>query len=50
MRQYYDNLDDYYDHSRHPLMDKVICYVRMTIIFLCCLALLFAICGILETL
>lgn len=48
MQKYFDNLDDYDDHSRHPLMDKVICYIRMTIIFLSCLAVLFAVCGSLE--
>ncbi len=48
MQKYFENLDDYNDHRRHPLMDKAICYVRMTIMFLCCLAIMFAVCGILE--
>jgi hypothetical protein len=48
MQKHYENLDDYDDHSRHPLMDKVICCVRMTIIFLCCMAVLLVVCGLLE--
>lgn len=50
MQKYFDKLDDYDDHSRHPLMDKVICYTKMALIFLSCLALLFAVCGSLEAL
>jgi len=50
MQKYFDSLDDYEDHSRHPLMDKVICNMRMALIFLACLALLFAVCGTLEAL
>jgi len=50
MKKHYENLDDYTDHSRHPLMDKVICNMKMALIFLSCLALLFAVCGSLEAL
>jgi FtsH-binding integral membrane protein len=48
MQKYFDNLDDYTDQSRHPVMDKVICYMKMALIFLASLALLFAVCGSLE--
>ncbi len=48
MQKYFDNLDDYTDHSRHPVIDKVICYMKMALIFLASLALLFAVCGSLE--
>lgn len=34
MQKYFTNLEDYKDASRTTLKDKIICYVRMTLIFI----------------
>ena len=48
MKKYFINLEDYKDASRNPLIDKIICYVRMTLIFVMSLAAMLAVCGALE--
>lgn len=48
MQKYFTNLEDFKGVSKHPLKDKVVCYVRMTLIFVVSLAAMLAICGALE--
>lgn len=46
--KYFTDLEDYKAVSKHPLRDKIICYVRMTLIFVASLAAMLAICEALE--
>lgn len=48
MRKYFTNLKDFKDANKHPFKDKVVCYVRMTLIFVTSLVAMLAICGALE--
>ena len=48
MQKYFTNLKDFKDANKHPLRDKVVCYVRMTLIFVMSLAAMLAVCGALE--
>lgn len=48
MRKYFTNLKDFKDANKHPFKDKVVCYVRMTLIFVMSLAAMLAVCGALE--
>jgi hypothetical protein len=48
MQKYFTNLKDYKCASKHPLRDKIICNVRMTLIFLVSMTLMLAVCGALE--
>lgn len=48
MQKYYTSLEDFKDVSKHPLKDNVICYIRMTLIFVMSFATMLAVCGALE--
>ena len=48
MQKYFTNLEDFKDASKHPLRDKIICYIRTSIIFVLSLAAMLAVCGALE--
>jgi hypothetical protein len=48
MQKYFTNLEDYKAESKHPLREKIVCYVRMTLIFTVSLLFMLAICGALE--
>ena len=48
MQKYFVNLEDFKDASKHPLRDKIFCYIRMTLIFVLSLLLMLAVCGALE--
>ncbi len=48
MQKYYENLDDFDDGSRSPLMDWTIYHVKLAMRFLLALVILFGTCGILE--
>lgn len=48
MQKYYKSLEDFKVVSKHPQRDKVICYVRMTLIFVISMATMLAVCGALE--
>ncbi len=50
MQMYFTNLEDYKGVSKHPLRDKIVCYVRMTLIFVVSISLMLAVCGALEVL
>ncbi len=48
MQKYFTNLKDFKDASRYQLRDKILCYIRTTIIFVLSLAAMLAVCGALE--
>lgn len=48
MQKYFKKLEDFKGASKHSLRDKVVCYVRMTLIFVVSLAAMLAVCGALE--
>lgn len=48
VQKYFTNLEDFKDASKHPLRDKIICYIRTSIIFVLSLAAMLAVCGALE--
>ena len=48
MQKYFTSLEDYKGTSEHPLRDKIVCYVRMTLVFLVSMTLMLAVCGALE--
>lgn len=48
MQKYFTNLEDFKDASKHPLRDKILYYIRTSIIFVLSLAAMLAVCGALE--
>jgi hypothetical protein len=48
MQKYFTKLEDYKGVSKHPLRDKIICYISMTLIFIVSMLLMLGVCGALE--
>lgn len=48
MQKHFTNVKDFKEVSKHPLKDKIVCYIRMTLVFVISMAAMLAVCGALE--